>query len=77
MNNVGHTQEQFDALEAFAKAVDAAVVFEWGSRESHPCGESIGEISADTMSDEDRPKVRKIQKARDDLVKLGILKAVR
>jgi hypothetical protein len=62
------------ALEAFARAVDASTVFEWGAYQKGGHGERIAEIRADRM--EEPGKVRRIQSARNRLVDFGVLEAV-
>lgn len=63
------------ALTEFARAVDKAIVTDLGSRPGNPRGEQIGCLSADRFDDPAR--VRRIQKARDTLVELRILQAVK
>jgi hypothetical protein len=69
--------EELKALTAFAKAVDKAIVTEWCSRPGNRLGERIAEIRCDRIGDdEEKARNRSIQKWRDKLVELGVLKAV-
>ena len=74
--------DELKALREFAKAIDACTVFELGmTRGRDPAfGESIAEIRCDVMDSDDpdeRKKMRRVQKARDRLVQVGLLEAVK
>jgi hypothetical protein len=70
--------DEIKALRGFAKAVNKAIVTEWGSRPGSPFGERIAEIRCDPMmgDDEERARCRLIQKWRDRLVELGVLEPI-